>query len=213
MNKKIRTVLVVSFATGFLAESAWADEIWNFTRITCATELNYFEASAIEINSGSNEESDFMNENQKKISKKYGLMGEQIQDAQECKLKDANLKIQIKYRPASETGMCGPQPDAILKLWIDDKLVVDLNSFNDCSADGFKGINSIGFKISKKYWDGESILYFKEKDSMGNQYPCVIWLDEKKQNISSNYCNESYKNKSLPITNDYITKITTTNKN
>lgn len=198
MNKKIKTILLTAFSICFLVESAWADEIWNFTRITCIPELNYFEASNVEINSGSNEENNFMNENQEQIRKKYNLRGETLTDIQECKLKDANLKIQVKYRT-------GANPDSTLKLWIDDKLMVDLDGFGYYASGGAKSISSIGFKIFKNS-NLESVLYFKEKDPAQIEYPCVIWLDKKKQNIESNGCNDSYKNKSLPVKNDHIAK-------
>ena len=211
MNKKLTASLLLICTTLFLAESVWADEIWNFTRITCIPELNYFEASNVEINSGSNEESKFMGDNQEQIRKKYNLRGESLRDVQECKLKDANLKIQIKYRDIKAGGACAAAPDATLKLWIDDKLVVDLDSFNYCHP---KTITGVGLKIFNKGWNHESILYFKERDGIGEERNCGIWLDDERKNISPDYsndCNDSKKNKSLPITNDYITKIRTTN--
>ncbi len=198
MNKKIRTILFTAFTTCFLVESAWADEIWNFTRITCIPELNYFEASNVAINSGSNEENNFMNENQEKIRKKYGLRGEALTDIQECKLKDVNLKIQVKYR-AGKDGLCGRSSSAILKLWVNDKLIVDLDNFNDDCVNN-KGVVHVGFKIRYK----EPIIYFKNRDYIGAEQLCLIWPDSNMNKILSNDCKKSEPNKVLPIQDNQI---------
>ncbi len=198
MNKKLKAVLFSAFAACFLAQSAWADEIWNFTRITCISELNYFEASNVEINSGSNEESKFMGENQERIRKKYNLRGESLSDIQECKLKDANLKIQIKYR-AGKDGLCGRSSSAILKLWINDKLMVDLDNFNDDCVNS-EGVVHVGFKIRYK----EPIIYFKNRDYMGTEQLCLIWLNSDMKKILSNDCKKSELSKVLPIQDNQI---------
>lgn len=185
------------FVTLIFCQVLNAGEVFRFTKITCIPELNYFDASVVEIDSGSDEEFEFMNNNQKELKTKYQLIGEQISDVQECKLKDSNIKIQIKYRSADRDGLCGRAPSVILKLWFNDKLAVDLDGFNDICKNE-KGIVRIVFNTKH----GEPTLYFEMNDYMDAKSSCIIKLDKKKQNIESNSCRES--GKSLPIKDDYI---------
>lgn len=192
----------------FFCQTAGADEIFRFTKITCIPELNYFDASLFDINGGSDEELDFMSENQKELQVKYGLVPESSDGTQECKLKDSNIKIQIKYRSAKINGFCGGAPDAMLKLWIDQKLIIDLDHFNSCLDKD--AIVHVGFKDFKRI--KKSILYFKERNYKRTKTKCVIWLDSELKGISSNYCNRSEINRNLPIKDNHIIKPLTNDK-
>lgn len=163
-----------------------------FTRITCVSEMNYFDASSM-VFKASDKDRDVSRD---QIRNKYNLRHEILGDAQKCKLNDVNLKIQIVRN--QEREICDPpRPGSIMKFWIDDKLAVELDSF-DIGEEPIS-ITGIGFKTFKEDWYKQSVLYFHELYGGSQSRICEIWLDEKMKNITSNNCNLLKNYKSLPI--------------
>ncbi len=147
MNRKIRTILLTAFAICFLTESAWAD-FTKFERVSCIPELNYFEISAFDFMSDSKEEDDVIIYKSKNLEK-YGLLNG---NDYVCKLSKGVIKVEIdRYNP-EESGLyfCKYEPPSILKIWVDNLLVIHLKRFNDCEVGDTKySPKSINVKLAE----------------------------------------------------------------
>ena len=147
MNKKIKTVLIVVFTTCFLTESAWADFI-KFERVSCIPELNYFEISAFDFTSDSKQENDVIIYKPKDLEK-YGLLNG---NDYLCKLNEGVIKVEVDRYDPEESGLyfCKGEPPSILKIWVDNLLVVHLKHFNDCEVGDVYSTKSINIKLAEK---------------------------------------------------------------
>ena len=192
MKKKILFLILIIFS----ANNAKADEIFRFTRITCIPELNYFDASVIEINSRSDKEKDILFYKQKELQKKYNIFGEKIKDVQECKLEKANIKVWTDHDLK--------HGDAKFKMWIDDRLVINLKHFY-AYDDYYSTARGIAFKWGE---DHDSILYIniasRKYVDPQIERSCAVFFNIKTKKINFDNCKYLKENQHLLIKDDYI---------
>ncbi len=175
---------------------------FSFTRITCIPELNYFDASVIEIDSGSNKETDFIMNNGKELEQKYQLMNGEISI---CKLANSLIKAEIKYPSYDETFgrlFCRAAPPAIFRLWLDGKLIVHLRNFNDCLAGGDYSVKSVSVKIDEEEEDVIIGFDIEDNSDRPNLNIGSYTSYKKTSGLRINKKKENF----LPINESYITQ-------
>ncbi len=134
MRKVILILIMVLFSF-----QGKADEYYQYTKITCIPEFNYFAADGVNIRVGSDEEDKAISNMSDETLKKYGFISENNTKDQKCRLANGTeLKLNVNYKILEYYKVIENYPNydkprpqkAALKLWENGKLIVDLDSFN-----------------------------------------------------------------------------------
>lgn len=186
--------------------------LWEFTKPVCMAETNDFIIESVQLEPDTNAEEEFFRSEE--IFKKYHLISTLNKELNEkvhnCKLNyfEEPIKYQVKYRDLSPTGMCGQQPEANLKIWIGDKLIVDLKSFNDGCFNHAKDISKVHLKINERYNENNISLRFYMYENMyfTRSRSCVIDIGGKINEITYNSCSfkKTKARKTLPINDKHF---------
>lgn len=125
--KKVILLLVI---LPLITKTAVADELFKFVEFTCIPEANYLKVRAEEIyNIGAyNEDTDVVRSIEQQSN--LNLVSHRIPFNESCTIAGRSVQIELNYREPQPRGECGAELRALLRVSIDDNLIIDGVNFH-----------------------------------------------------------------------------------